>query len=277
MLNDSPGPNGSLPPRSPRSSDLSIAYSFSRRMMDRWHGWRDGRKGIPELPAANVNGDNAPHGPGTPTKAIAEPGVNVSQMHSMLTNQAQQEVAAVRKTCVEACVESSKRHDAALNGLGALRERVSAALNHRDAIAKPDTTEAPRRRSFEEGREDLTEDTVWRRRLADHRREYDRADAAYNARWDEFNRARSAAAAHQKDIDAECQAAAHRARAYWHHYQIRRSVYSQQLVRTHPEGKRLNQLLQQAEPDLPAWVDDPRLTLSEQDPVDDLDSEPREW
>lgn len=209
-------------------------------------------------------------------KAIAERTVNVSQMYSMLTNQAQQEVSAVRKACVEACVEPSKRYAAALNGLGALRERVTAALSYRDEIGKPDTTEPPRRRSFEEGREDLTEDTVRRRRLADHRREYDRADAAYIARWDEFNRARSAADAHRKDIDAICQAAAHRAREYWHHYQLRRSVYSQQLVRTHPEGKRLNQILEQAEPDLPAWVDDPRLTLSEQDPLDDLPSEPRE-
>jgi hypothetical protein len=239
-------------------------------MMDRWHGWRDGRKGIPELPAVIVNGDDAPQG----FAAIAEQSINVSQMYSMLTNQAQQEVSAVRKACVEACVESSKRRAAALNGLGALRERVSAAQNHRDEIGKPDPTEVPRRRSFEEGREDLTEDTVRRRRLADHRREYDRADAVYNASRDEFNRARSAADAHRKDIDALCQAAAHRAREYWHHYQLRRSVYSQQLVRTHPEGKRLNNLLKQVEPDLPAWVDDPRLTLSEQDPVDDFPSEP---
>jgi hypothetical protein len=245
-------------------------------MMDRWHGWRDGRKGIPELPAVNVNADEAENGPTTMAKAIAERGINVSQMYSMLTNQAQQKVAAVRKECVQACVEPSKRYAAFQNGLGALRERVNAALSHRDEIGKPDTTEPPRRRSFEEGREDLTDDTVRRRRLADHQRAYDRADAAYIARWDEYNRARSAAEAYRKDIEAMCQAAAHRAREYWHHYQLRRSVYSQQLVRTHPEGKRLNQLLDQAEPDLPAWVDDPQLILSELDPVDDLPSEPRE-
>lgn len=274
MINDSPGSNGPFPPRSNRSPVVSMPYPFYRRMTDRWHGWRDGKKGIPELPAANVTDQDALHGSGTTGTGIAERRINVSQMYSMLTNQAQQKVAAVRKACVEDCVEPSKRHSSAVNGLGALRERALAALNHREQIGKPDMTEPPRRRSFEEGREDLTEDTLRRRRLADHRREYDRADAAYIARWDEFNRARSAAAAHRKDIEALCQAAAHRAREYWHHYQLRRSVYSQQLVRAHAEGKRLNQLLEQAEPELPAWVDDPQLILPEPDLLDDLHSQP---
>lgn len=225
-----------------------VPYNRFEQFGDRWHGWRDGRKGLPAVAELPEDATEAGDGIDTPTLTL---------MRRRIAEWA----SAERRACILDCDpvhEDLEQARIALARWNEERARARAALAR---LAEPDAADLTSRRLSEA---DHPEALVRKRRAKEHAKTTARAQA----RCDEAQRQREAAATEIRRceviIESRWKAGAEQAQGWSEHYQQRIAVYWQRLVRTHRQGQRLNGLLPHALAELPRWVTDPAGAVAEE-------------
>jgi hypothetical protein len=222
-----------------------VPYNRLERFSDRWHGWLDGRKGLPvvsELP------DDPDAGVDTPTLTL-------------MRHRIGEWVSSERRACILDCDPVHEDLEQARLAWARWNEALEAAGAELARLAEPDSARLTARRLSET---DHPEALVRKRRVKEHAKELARAQAHY----EEVQRQRQAAAAEitrcEVIIESRWKAAAEQALGWSEHYQQRIAVYWQRLVRTHRQGPRLNGLLPHAVTELPRWVTHPAAAVAEE-------------
>jgi len=214
-------------------------YRVADRVADAATGRRDGRRKIPYLPPEGT----------APTGAIS------TRRIDELRRVALERTARERENAIDDCVplhqalEAAKSEAAAVTELAETRraDRVAAAERLTDA-------QLTERRSAEA---ELVETVVRARRGAARQRRIDKAESDLVALRQRQAAAEQQASMLQRLIADRWAAARTRAQRLHEHACRREAVYWQHLVRTHPDGARLNALIETIGPDLPEWVREP--------------------
>lgn len=220
-----------------------IRYSLFQRIADRRTGRRDGRSGIPVVPAdlLSAGGTDGSPPPVFDTGRLKE-----------LTARYRGAVTAVDATFQRFCEEQAEARNAAFAKLKLAESRLARAQAAYDEAAEPLTHEQLNTRRITES--PLSDVHVRQRR----RGEYDRARQAaaeqFDAAQQEFQDATAALRTIDMMIDGSRERAAGQARRLHWHAQRRAQVYWQHLVRVHPHGDVLNGRIEPAEPERPDWA-----------------------
>lgn len=264
-------PSWTRPPEQP------APYRLSARVSDMMHGWLDGKRGIPRLPAGDapvaeprpaadigsevaLPGEVAPSGdaPGR-TEPPAQPDTMWTPRIEVLVRQSRELVEDERIRFADdwsLLKRRSVRYEQSLDplqaavtalaeNLNAARTRLSSAdlgkrrLAEQDTGKRPDTLVNARRQS------------AWERRLRAAEEQHQAATA------------RLAEASHgfrlYEDLIRERAEVARAAARRHHELALRRvATYLQQLMRSHPGGAELNEWFSayRVGPDLPEWAKD---------------------
>ncbi len=233
------GPRWAAPPPKP------MRYPPHHRLADAWHGWRDGRKGIPVIPAALLD--------------LAD---GYTEEQRQLVGTPRLEV--LRRRCAELINVERERHDRSLIGAvgpaalaASIDSRQQAVDELRAQLAvrqtPPDDLALKERRSAEAERPDLL---VRNRRLAEHARRLHTAASALAAAEQRRDEARERQVVTAQDHYHGERIVAARARRIHEHHWRRAAAYWQQLVRSHELGPQLNAMLRPVGPDLPSWAEE---------------------
>lgn len=227
----------------------TVRYPLTERLADWRAGWRDGRLGLPAVPAELLD-----IGPGNPAaEAPAEFAVSTNRLEQLrhvhrgrmqgeLNNflrfsegmYARQTEAAGQVRTAEAAV--AKR-----------RKEVEAA---RKAPSEPELAACRLAETMHERSPEL----VRRRRLGEHERHLLRAEERLAAAEADAVKARAALDMLDRTVRGRWSLTVVRACRLHEHAQRRAHVYWRQLVRTHPQGDVLNGALARVGPDLPEWA-----------------------
>jgi hypothetical protein len=233
-----------------RPPEQPARYRLPDRLSDMFHGWRDGKHGLPPLPPP-------PPDAGRPGQDTPRPRTGRMEV---LARQATELIEGEKIRCGE---------DSAV-----LKQEATRFLMLRDALTDEVAVTAQKLREAQNPLSDQQRDA---RRLAEHDTQHRPAGLVRLRRQTAWERqlaaaeqrhrgivARLAEASREAELRKELisdRAAAARAGARRHHELALRRIatYQQQLVRTHPQGAELNRLLVEhpAGPDLPAWTRDP--------------------
>ncbi|MGO9081154.1 MAG: hypothetical protein ACLQDY_19295 [Streptosporangiaceae bacterium] len=235
-------------------------YRLAARLSDMFHGWLDGRRGLPPLPTdyerparrerpADIDAEDAPVLP-----ALSTPRMEV------LSREAAQHMEGERIRCGEECA-LLKREAARFLGIRdslaaevadtaeklgqartplAAEERAARRLAERDEQSRPAELVHARRQ------------TGWERRLTGAEQRHQ----SVTRRLAEASRDAQLREELIRDREAAARAAARR----HHELGMRRiATYLQQLTRTHKHGAELSPLLMRTPvgPDLPEWTREP--------------------
>lgn len=229
-----------------------IAYPLSRRIQDRYQGWRDGRKGVPMLPVDNV------------TDIAEAPTVATPKLEELrrLSRELIENERIGRDVDCAGHAEQCRRLQGKVHSSS---EVVDHARGHLDGLTKLGTDDEVQRRSTELGRADRPDDLVRRRRRAEHARRVERAASAYESALRQLDGLLAEIAALDDAIEMRRCVAAARARRIYEHVWRRAAVYWHQLVIAHRNGPQLNAALRPTGPDLPAWAreDTPKAAAAE--------------
>jgi hypothetical protein len=221
-------------------------YPLRERLRDQYAGYRDGRRGLPRVDAPtneNSGEDLHPH-VGTP---------KLEELRRIARASMALERLAAERDCA-AIVNA--RNEAGARELVEQAEVFAMRLAQRSVDASPRPGEnALTARRFAEV--DHPESLVRTRRAADHERNRDALEAAYDSARRAASDARRAEAEIKKLVEARREAARIRAMQLHEHAWRRVAVYWRQLVRSHPDGAALNERLKPVGPDLPAWAQEP--------------------
>jgi ABC transport system ATP-binding/permease protein len=212
----------------------AIHYFIGHRIAD-WHnGRRDGRLGLPVVPARILELGRASDVIGDAQEL--DDGVGALKLKEL-------------------------RH----RYRGAMEGELTRFLRFRDGMS-PRISEAEERLTAaadrlaelralrDEARRPSPEAELARRRLADHRRRLQDIEQRYAAAEEDRSRARQAVETLERTTSCRWDLARVRARRLHEHAHRRANVYWRQLVRHHPQGDLLNGLLATVGPDLPAWA-----------------------
>ncbi|MEV0129736.1 hypothetical protein AB0H83_14920 [Dactylosporangium sp. NPDC050688] len=233
------GPGWAAPPPKP------MRYPPHHRLADAWHGWRDGRKGIPVIPAAllDLAGEYAEE----QRQLVGTPRLEV-----------------LRRRSAELINVECERHDRRLIGAvgpaalaTSIDSRQKAVDELRTQLAvhqtPPDDLALKERRSAEAERPDLL---VRHRRLAEHARRLHAAASALAAAEQQRNEACERQVLAAQDLYHAERVLAARARRINEHHWRRAAAYWQHLVRSHELGPQLNAMLRPVGPELPSWAEE---------------------
>jgi hypothetical protein len=261
-----------MPARRPAASTWTrppvepARYQLSARLSDMLHGWLDGRRGLPPLPAdpepATSDKPAADHEAPVADAAmdrVSRPVLSTPRM-AVLSRQAAELMESERLRCVDECA-LLKREAAGFLGE---RDSLSAALAvTAEKLAQARTPlaaeERAARRLAERDEQSRPAGLVHARRQTGWERRLAGAEQLHQSVTGQLAEATREAQLREeliRDREAAARAAARR------HYELgmrRIATYLQQLTRTHPRGAELGRLLMHtpAGPDLPAWTTDP--------------------
>ena len=257
-----------------RPPEPPMPYGLVARFSDMFHGWLDGRRGIPRLPEVKpVNGAAVPSADehtkplppevGETAAETALPWLETPRM-KVLSWQALERIHNEEIACLTDCAVRKEELKKFLRDRDAAAQQVARAKNKLEQAQRPlSADERETRRLAEEDRRKRPEalvrarrDTAWERRLRDAEQAY----LAAIARLAEATRQAEAREEFIRDRTAVARAAALR----HHELAMRRiATYLQQLVRRHRQGPDLNLLLVRypAGPDLPEWTRDPEADI----------------
>lgn len=263
-------------------------YRLRTRATDMMHGWLDGRRGIPRVPAggnprvpaggmeaarpaiasaaagdAPEPGDSSgPTEPGDssgPTVRPAEHGSVWTPRIEVLVRRSRELIEGERIRFADDWLILVRRSVGYQQSLDPLAAEVTALGDKLGpARARPTSAELGRRRLAEQDPAERPESLVSARRLADWERQLRAVEQEHQSAT-----ARLAAATHafrlQEDLIRERAEVARAAARRHHELQLRRvATYLQQLLRSHPRGVELNEWLTayRVGPDLPEWAKD---------------------
>ncbi|WP_432832417.1 hypothetical protein [Dactylosporangium sp. CA-092794] len=238
------GPGWAAPPPKP------VRYPLHQRLADAWHGWRDGRRGIPLVPAALLDPDG--HDPDGDDgeerrRLVGTPRLEALQRRSAELIHVERERYDRGLIGVAVPAEIEPR----LDGLQAAVDRLEAQLEL--DRTPPDDLALKERRSAEGDHSDAL---VRTRRLAERSRREAGTARALGAAKQRRDDARQEMVRAAEDLRHTRRAAAARARRIHEHHWRRVAAYWQQLVRSHDKGPQLNALLRPVGPELPAWAEE---------------------
>jgi hypothetical protein len=260
-----PSPHWTRPPERPSS------YRLRDRLADMACGYLDGRKGIPEL-IRPTEPDEPPQqpadaGPASPPLRVRTPRIdaiiheanvlietehcNLIEERALLRRQLTESEAALDSSAEESLTTAARLAGAHV-GLTAqqLEQRRLAEADQRN---RPLALVMARRKS------------AWDRQLASA----ERRNQAVTAQASQARHQATLSRDLMADREEAARAAARRHQELAHR---RIATYLQQLVRTHPEGRKLNDSFSefQVDPELPEWAREPRSlrTRAEPEPGD---------
>ena len=205
-------------------------YGPFARLADWYHGWRDGRAGVPDR----------------------ERGVATTAHREMLIRRAQDAFELERLVLEE-------RSDAAMRALAAATEsRRQTALRlaeaHGRLAAMPTAPEPAVLTARRPGEERRDEAIVRLRRAREHDWRRRRGESTVSRARRELEAVARKRAALRDAVDREILAARGRVRRIHEHTHRRLAVYRRKLVRVHPQGAWVNVVMDSVAPELPGWA-----------------------
>lgn len=206
-------------------------YDSVTRFADWWHGWRDGRHGVPLRRRGRTT---------TPHRDVLIRSARDAFEHERLGFE------AARAALMQAAAAAEARLDGA-------QERLLVAEGELAMVpARPDARDLTRRRLGEDRRPDVV---VAHRRAREHDRRRQQLMRARDAAAAERDRHAAELAAALEAVERERTAAAARVRRVHENSHRRLATYRRRLVRSHPEGDKIDWELDGAVPHVPAWVE----------------------
>lgn len=207
-----------------------VRYGPFARAADWYQGWRDGRAGVPE-----------------PDRGVATTG-----HREALVRRAQDAFEHERLRLEGARAGALVRLAAAL-----ARERESTAelVRAQARLADiPPTLTAAQQRALRYREERRTAVMVRLRRTREHDRGRQAAAAQVQAAQDRVGVAAAAVAVERDAVDREIVAARTRVRRIQEHTHRRLASYRRRLVRSHPAGGWVNEIMDSRQPAMPGWA-----------------------
>lgn len=209
--------------------------------MDSYHGYRDGKRGLPLVVA-----DDAME---SQTGEIGTPRLEMLRRSTAGRIEGEQ---------LKASIDIARLSAVALPGL---TTQIAAAAHRLQIVAdayaaasdKPSRDELGIRRLAEEEKK-RPDVLVAARRLQEHRKREQQARQELLGATERHGSLLQRTAAVTGMADTRAEVARIRARRQYEHGWRRCATYWQQLVRTHPHGGVLNGLLRPKGPELPTWV-----------------------
>ena len=211
-----------------------VRYGQWKRWTDAFHGWRDGRAGIPARPPDGVR-------PGPVTTAHRE----------ALIRQAQDAFGYEYLAYRELVAGPHRRIMATRARLEASREALAWAeltLVEARPLSAADVT---RRRLGEEHHPDTV---IVQRRRKDHQKLLARGQGAVARAQGDIAAAEADLAQAMQEAEQHHRAAVIRVERIHEHIHRRLAVYRRALVRAHPEGAWANAVLSVPAPEIPGWA-----------------------
>jgi hypothetical protein len=214
-------------------------------MADMYYGYRDGVRGLPLVPEAEVTGDAVPEVQiGTPRLEVLR-----RQTADRIGGELLQATVDIARLSALTLPETSAQAAVAT-------ERLRITTDSYARISKePGEKELSIRRLAEDEKK-RPEALVAARRLQEYRKREHAARRELLVAAEQLRMLQQRMTAITGVADARQTVARIRAIRQYEHGWRRCATYWQQLVRTHPQGGVLNGLLRPVGPELPAWVTD---------------------
>lgn len=253
----------------------AIRYPLTERLAD-WHaGRRDGRLGLPAVPAELL--DVGPKSLAAAAPEKTEISTNwLEELRHAHHGRMQGELNAFLEFSDGLYARQTEASGQMLAADAAVAKRREEVEKARKAPSEPELG-ACRPAETKHGR---SPELVRRRRLGEHERRLHRAEEHLAAAETDAMKARAALDMLDRMVRGRWSLTVVRARRLHEHAQRRAHVYWRHLVQTHPQGDVLNGMLARVGPDLPEWArgDAPIPALvREQPPRDDTSApEPQE-
>lgn len=251
-----------------RSPEKAARYRLPTRATDMMHGWLDGKRGIPRVPADGMDtarpaivsaaeGDAPPDDSSAPTAGLFEHMTAWTPRIEVLLRRSRELIEGERIRFADDWSILVRRSVGYRQSLAPLEAEVTALAGKLgSAQARPTSEDLSRRRLAEQDPTERPESLVNARRMTDWERQLRAAEQEHQSAT-----ARLAAATHafrlQENLIRERAEVARAAARRHHELHLRRvATYLQQLLRSHPRGAELNDWLTayRAGPDLPEWA-----------------------
>ena len=254
-----------------RPPEQPAPYRLAARLSDMLHGWLDGKRAIPQLPNGWVSAANRAQAPDTETRrtelsdspAAAEqptrPPTLWTPRIEVLVRQSRELIEEERIRFAEDWYVLKQRSSQYQLWLDPLKEQVTALeekLNQ--ARTRPSSAELGRRRLAEQDAGTRPDALVSARRQSAWDRKLRAAEEQHQSATAKLAEATYGFRLHEGFIRERAEVARAAARRH-HELALRRvATYLQQLIRKHPRGAELNELLidYRVGPDLPEWAKD---------------------
>lgn len=270
-----------------REPERAGRYGLAARLSDMLHGWLDGRRGIPAISPRPSTADGAAFAPEAaapaggllrdreaeadqpsgsrqfPSASAPAAGMQTrvsTQRIKVLTSQAGERMAEEAARLIEDRGRLEREAMPFLADRDVLTDELARAEAKRLQAADPLTDGQRReRRLAERDQQARPETLIQSRRHEAWQRQLGAAEQDHKAVLSRFAEADRQARLRDDLIRGRIELAQANARGHYELAMRRIATYAQQLVRTHPKGAELNQLLvsHPVGPDLPAWVEDP--------------------
>jgi len=212
-----------------------IRYGQWRRLADSYHGWRDGRKGIPAR-----------------SPLVPLPGPLTTPHREVLIRLAQDAFAQEYLVHQRLSAETIRRIAAGQARLAAAREALTWASSAEDMESRElSAAQATRRRL---GEEHHPPQVIVQRRLRDQQRLIARARAQVARARAEIAEIEAELADDMQEARQQHQVAVARVQRIHEYTHRRLAIYRRSLIRAHPDGSWANSALSPKEPLIPGWA-----------------------
>ena len=238
-----------LPPAAP------LPYPFRARLADRYHGWCDGRKGIPKAEVQTPSSEDAD---GAERAQPSSTRVRVSTPRlEYLNREAGSRISHEWLLHHREAFLISQWWRQALASQAAAAEVLKIAQERCAAAARPPSeTELSMRRSAEGSKAKRPDDLVRSRRHREHEGRLDAAQQRYLEALEAFKAAELQATVLGDLVTRRTLVTFLRSRQIHEHTGRRIAVYWQRLIRVHRAGALVNGRLEPLVPTLPSWARD---------------------
>jgi ABC transport system ATP-binding/permease protein len=225
-----------------KASVRPILYGPFARYADWYHGWRDGRAGIPGRPKPGIE----------PPRKLGEPRRIVTTAHrEALIRCAQGGFTKEKERLERSKADAEDRIAAILVKRDQARDALSRAEDALAAVVEPLPPEE--RLSRRLGEEDRPDTVVIQRRLREQRRRVAAAQAAVNQARQVLAEIEADSAATASEIEQHWQIARTRVLRIHVHVHRRLAAYRRRLIRAHSHGAWVNDAMGITQPELPLW------------------------
>lgn len=210
-------------------------YGQWRRLADGYHGWRDGRKGIPAR-----------------SPLVPSPGPVTTPHREILIRLAQDAFAQEYLIHQRLSAETLRRIAAGRARLAAAQDSLAWALSAEDMESRPLSAEQAMRRRL--GEDHHPQQVIAQRRFRDQQRLIARARAQVARTHAEIAEIEAELADDMQEARQQHQAAVVRVLRIHEYVHRRLAVYRRSLIRAHPDGSWANSALSPKEPVIPGWA-----------------------
>jgi ABC-type multidrug transport system ATPase subunit len=211
-----------------------IPYGQRKRWADAFHGWRDGRAGIPARPPAG-----------------ATPGPVTTPHREALIRQAQDAFGFEHLQYQRLVADAHLRVMTSRARLESAQSALAWAELTLDGARPLSLAEASRRRLGEERHPDTV---IVQRRRKEHQRWLARGEAGVLRARTDMTAIEADLAQAMQEAEQHHRAARTRVERIHEHTHRRLAVYRRALVRAHPEGAWANAVLSVPAPEIPGWA-----------------------